>query len=416
MGRVLLCLGVLVALGMGPAFLGCSRLDTVQRPPVEVPDSGPIDARAPADGDPPDVEDAARDAPSEHDGPSDAAVAPVLLGVMPVSLPGDAGVLPVDQTLSHLEALALGSRAVTLVERFDELVDPSGAPNETKFQSLAAIAELYRLRGRTLLFCVAIVDHELDGRPSALAGAWDSPAMLAAIDGLIDRTFETFGTELGYLSFGTEVDRYLAQVTARQRSEFVALTEHALSYARKHEKRPPELRVGVTFTSSAVASHDLVELDTLLSRSDVAIVTHYSLDSKFSAHAPETAVSELADLSAGFGADAAFSLPLVVQEVGYPSSVLVGSSTDRQRAFFDALFRMLAVRRESFPFLAVNGLVDASGASCEAEAAALGAPGDAKLVAARCSLGLEVRLAEGDRSEKPALPSVLGALAAFGAP
>lgn len=353
---------------------------------------------------------------SPTDAPDDvvlpeASSIPVRVGVLPSpAASGDAGPGIADETLAHLDVVAAGARAVTIERRWDALFEGAAQPDAAAWQYLAGIAEVYRDAGRSLLLSLSIVDRALDARPAGVTGAWDAVATKTAAHALVDRSFLTFGEELAYLSFGTEVDRFLSQASPGERAAFVGLVEDSIAYARQHPSAPQGLKLGVTLTADALVAGGS-EVASLLSASDVAIVTYHAVDGGFQARPASSAAGDLDALWSAVGGEAG-SPQIVLQEVAYPSAEELGGSLDKQRTFFDGLFLALLSRRERFPFVVVRGLNEQRFEECEADAQAVDAPASPAAIAAFCSFGL--RDAAG--AAKPAWASVVDGLATFSSP
>ncbi len=354
------------------------------------------------------VEDAP--APDAGDGGlPDAPVGTVRVGIEPTAPPG-AG--PTEELQAQLDVLAAGSRGIPLLRRWSELYTTSTQADAQVWARLAGTAELVRNAQRRALLCLAVVDRAVDERPAGLGTSWNAPATLSAVDALIDNAYATFGDELAYLAFGTGVDRYLEKLSVAERPAFVAFLLHALDYAKKHASKPAGAQVGVTATSDGIMDGPSTELSELLAASDVAIVTYTPVDSSFSARPPSTAPGDLDAMEGALVADGGAPVPVVLQEVAYPSAAEAGSSEEKQKTFFDGLSQALLARRAHHPFVGIRALHDGEQSSCEAEAVALGAPGNAAAVALSCSLGLR----RADGTPKPALSSVYQALATFATP
>ncbi|HEX3773884.1 MAG TPA: hypothetical protein VHV51_05425 [Polyangiaceae bacterium] len=364
---------------------------------------------------------------------SDAALAPVALGVTPI-VENAADAAPSDRTLAELETIAAGSRARSLVVRLDDLLDATGAPSDATFADLAATAALYRARGDSLLFSIALADRVDDARPVALQGSWNSPELQSTVEAVIDRAYETFGSELRYLSFGSDVDRFLSLASEQDRSAFSALVESCLNYAKTRSTRPAATAIGVTFSAQALLDPPVSEIAQLLSHSEAAIVTDYPLDSDFHAQPVSAAIADLEQL-ADTVANGNPNQQLVIEELGYPSATSVQSSPSQQQQFYQVLFGALASRRAQFPFVSLYALRDLNQAECGRQAATFGAAGDPLLIAARCSLGFktlepadavtitggsEADASEGgvasDMTAKPAWGTIVDALSSFGRP
>lgn len=341
-------------------------------------------------------------------GAPDAPFSPVLLGVAPVPRAPTAG----DAWMAELEVLGAGSRGIPYVRRWATLFQDGAIPNTQEWDRLASSGAQIRAAGRSLLLCLALVDRTLDARPMAVKGQWDSPSAKSAVEALIDRTLATLQTELAYVALGNEVDRYFTQVSASERASFVALLAHALDYGRTHPGKPIVTRFGLSVSFGGAVSGLPSEILDVARSGDAVIVSYLPLDESHQVKSPSIAAADLDALAVALAADAGPSLPIALQEVGYPSSTVTGSSEEKQKTFFDAFFQALGARRERFPFVGVTGLYDAPAAACEAEAAALGGAGNAALTAARCSLGLRKATGEAKAAEK----SVLNALATFATP
>lgn len=387
----------------------------VQRPQGDAGGAGGSGGGGKPDGGDPDAaSDAGGDVPE-----ADAALSPLRLGIIPVPPHGaDAGPSPADEKLALLDVIALGSRGVSRVERWKQLFPTPGAPAAAEWTKLGGLKQLYQGSERKLLVCLALVTGTQDARPSGLPPGWNETETRGALEALVDKVFDTFGDELQALSFGNELDRFLSTQSAKDAADLAALVEHGLDYARQHPKRPAALLLGATFSADALVKGPPPLVAKLLGKSDVAVATYYPLDAAFKARSPTTVAQELDALTGsvsgdgGADAEAGAALPVLLQEVGYPSAAENGSSPEQQRAFYQGLFQALASRRERFPFVSVNGFHDAEPARCADEAVSLGAPGSGVAIAARCSLGLR----QADQTAKPAFSAVLDALAQYSTP
>jgi hypothetical protein len=332
----------------------------------------------------------------------DAPETPVMLGVLPIPISDD----PASETEAELDAVAMGSRSVSLVRRWDALFSGPTTPANAEWTQLASSADFYASISRKILVCLSLVDRTDPARPVGLTGAWDSSATLAALDDLIDKTYSTFGSELVALSFGNEIDRFLEQAPTAEQAQLVALVEHGVTYAKNHPARPPESAVGVTFSSRA----DVPLPASLLAASDALVFVYHAVDESFAAHPPEAAagldaLAKLAESDAG-------NKPVFLQSVAYPSSEQNESSPEQQASFYASLFQALATRRQKFPFVVIEGLYDESTEDCATQASLIGAAASSDAEAMFCSFGLR----EDTGAPKPAQATVLDGLATFSSP
>jgi hypothetical protein len=396
----------LVLFGLAAGLLSaCADED----PPAGTPPTGKADGAAGFSGSSSTKDGGGGDASAAD--ASDATYLPeasnvvVRVGIAPVPAgAADGGSNHVEETLAHQYVVAAGSRAVTVARRWDALFAGSGQPIEEEWQYLSGVSKLHSGSDRVLLLSLAVVDRTLDARPASLAGAWDSAPVTAAMHALIDRTLSSFGEELGYLSLGTEVDRFLAPMAQSERTAFVAFAKDSLDYARAHPLAPESLKLGVSLSSSSAleGAAPPAYLAELANAGDLAFIVHHALDASFQPRPPSSAPGDLDALWKAAGR------PIVLEQVAYPSE----GSLDKQRAFYDSLFVALLSRRERFPFVAVMGSNERSLADCEADALALDAPGDPSAIAAYCSFGLRGP----DGANKPAWASVVDGLVTFSSP
>jgi hypothetical protein len=103
---------------------------------------------------------------------------------------------------------------------------------------------------------------------------------------------------------------------------------------------------------------------------------------------------------------------MILHEVGYPSSVAVGSSLDLQRQLLAAFFGALESRRGGFSRIIVHQLHDFDAGTCDALLADRGLASDDPFGAYMCSTGLRDSLGEG----KTVWPVFLQAAATLATP
>lgn len=406
-------LGVCITLLFAAGASSCSS------DPAEIVEAPASDAGFDASGGRP--QDAAGGAPSDAAIPdanadgstSDAGVAAVRLGVVPIAR-NDPSSSAAEETVANLEVLSAGSRAVSVLRRWDALYTTAEQATPKAWTLLGELAQLYRGRDGTLLLCLGIVDRTLDARPEGLVGEpWNGAQTLAAGETLLDEVFDTYGSELAYLSLGHEVDRYLGAAPTSERAELTELLVHLLGYAHDHPARPEATQLGVTFTLQAL--REGMEQPELLAASDAVITTYFPATEDFQARPASVVTQDLDALNQRLSADIQPAPPVVLQAVGYPSSELVGSSEANQRTFFANLFQVLAARRARYPFVSIHGLNDTTAEQCSHDALGLGVQGSAvegAVLEYRCSLGLR----DGDTAPKAAWAEVVGGLATFASP
>jgi hypothetical protein len=203
--------------------------------------------------------------------------------------------------------------------------------------------------------------------------------MKARFHALIDHLKPIIDQHVRYLSIGNEVDIYLG-MHPQEWASYGAFYKDAVSYVHANL---PGVQVGVTVTFDGANATQAAQVATLTAVSDVYIVTYYPLGPGYRPRPPGTAGADIARMLA-----LARGLPIVLQEVGYPSAALLGSSEQAQAAFLGGvLVAWGRVPGARIPFLNVFALHDFSADFCRTLSSYYGLNG-AAFEAYLCSLGL----------------------------
>jgi hypothetical protein len=186
--------------------------------------------------------------------------------------------------------------------------------------------------------------------------------------------------------------------------------EEAVRYAREHMQRvEARTAVGVAVSLEALISTATVDVDELR-LGDVVVAVYDPLDENDELKPPSSIAVELPAALNGIAERDAQARPLVLFEVGYPSSEQLGSSQADQLAHLTNLLETLETNSAVVSNALLYGSDDRSAEDCEAEAAAFGVPfamaaGSARALT-RCSMGLRAENAQ----PKLAWASALSAL------
>jgi hypothetical protein len=146
----------------------------------------------------------------------------------------------------------------------------------------------------------------------------------------------------------------------------------------------------------------------LNAHSDVVVITYYALRSDLHVEDPSIVRSSYAAML-----DAAGGKPVVVQEIGYPASPLLGSSDSLQAVFFtNAIDEWTKIDASRMPFVSLFLLHDFTQEQCDAFGQYYGLPDNAEFEAYLCTLGLR----HADGTPRPAWQAVVSGAAAAGLP
>jgi hypothetical protein len=349
-------------------------------------DAGALDAAT-------DGRDAAPDA-------ADAGLSPVLVAITPNPVnEGDGGPSAADRLEAELAVFAAGARATVLTRAPRDLDDAGLAALVTARDFLVA-------HGQSVVVNVALVDRAADGRPDDLrTRPWNDPASLEAVDALVDALVDRLGPDLAGLTFGRDVDVWLAQHPS-ERAAFRALVVEACTHAEKRLGPTARLGVGVGFSFEGATAPDPIFAPVLAACG--AAVLSYMPGLGGTEAVPASAVAGAVDAMIA----AAAGKPILLTGLGYPSATAVGSSPEKQALFFQTFFQALGPRRDAFRLVEVFELHDLAKPACAALAERQGESATGPFASYVCSTGLH---AAGDQA-KPAWLEVLAGASTFLSP
>ena len=189
---------------------------------------------------------------------------------------------------------------------------------------------------------------------------FDDPVIVERFARLLDAVVPLLVEHGGFfLSAGNEVEGWLEQ-RPEEVPGFVAFVAASREYAHN---LAPGLGVGATITHGGIA-RGVPFVGDLLAVSDALAVTYYPLHDDFTVRDPSVAAADLEEIIAAAG-----DLPVLFQEVGYPSGAAPdaqnGSSAELQRQFFSGFFAAMR-EQPQVRFASVLQLADWSAAECDA--------------------------------------------------
>jgi len=230
---------------------------------------------------------------------------------------------------------------------------------------------------------------------------FDDPVILERFARFLDAIVPLVAEHGGFfISVGNEVEGWLDE-RPDEVDGFVAF----VAAAREHvHTLAPGLGVGATITHGGIA-RGVPFLGDLLAVSDALALTYYPLNDDFTVRDPVVAAADVEAIIAAAG-----ELPVLFQEVGYPSGDAAnpqnGSSAELQRQFFAHFFAAMR-QQPQVRFASVLQLADWSDVVCDAFVRYYtGLDSLPALHEYLCSLGL--RAADG--TPKPAYAEFLNAV------
>jgi hypothetical protein len=179
--------------------------------------------------------------------------------------------------------------------------------------------------------------------------AWDDPQMIQRFEALFDEIQPLFNSHLKYISIGNEVDAYF-QSHPEEFQGYVTFYDDIVAYIHMHA---PGLQVGVTTTFTGTFGAAQTMVTQLTENSDVLIFTYYPLRPNFDPEPPDVPLTDFSTMVQFAG-----GRPVILQEVGYPSSRKLKSSAQKQKQFVQNVFTAWNNVGPAIPFLIYFGMHD----------------------------------------------------------
>ena len=286
---------------------------------------------------------------------------------------------PTPKTQDYLDAFDLVRRADARADlEFATWADLESSAGLTRLTD--ALNYQGNSRGLELLVGIKVIDTTVKATPADLtAAAFDSPELKRRFHTLIDALKPSINPHVRYLSIGNEVDAYLGAHPG-QWDAYLRFYADAVSYVHS---TLPGVQVGVTSTYGGASGSTAGRIAELNRLSDVEILTYYPLGAGYIPRPPSTVRADLAAMVTLAG-----KLPLVLQEVGYPSDARLGSSEQAQSAFVAEVLSAWRTAGAKIPLLNWFALHDFTTDLCDQQTRYYGLPNDPNFGAFLCSLGL----------------------------
>lgn len=267
------------------------------------------------------------------------------------------GMVPEDDRL--LETMAnVAEQGMTAFTFYVDMTDLETAPGVYDLTELEASLAWLHGMGIQPLLNITLVDVDAVTLPEDLT--LNDPALVTRVNDLLTAVVPLLVDHGGFLLLlGNEVDEYL--MTAPE-AEVNAYTDMIAS-ARTHvQSLEPQLAVGVTLTGTQVLAEGTI-FQALQPVTDVVSFNYYPLHITADDWFTVLPLEAIPDVIAQFMTIYA-DQPVIITELGCPSSTVNGSSPEHQAACFEALFEAL----DDYPgvrYVTVFTLYDWDEATCD---------------------------------------------------
>ncbi len=274
------------------------------------------------------------------------------------------------------KAAAAGITMQQITPKWDELEPSDGTYDFHEFDFKAAMAKKF---GLPVYLNLRIIDTLKRSMPSSYA-AWrfDDPRMTAKLTALLQAIHSRNPAEIRWIAIGNEVDPYFM----KHQDEVAGYRQLLINLIPTVKKLFPGAIVTVNFTFAGI-SHLQKELKPIYDLTEIFSVTYYPLNPDFTVRPPE-------DIGRDFKLilSAADGKPVMFQEVGYPSSELLGSSPTKQAHFLQMFFDQLRVSQPAVVGMTYLFMSDLPKALVDSFGQYYNQPGSDKFKAFLATLGL----------------------------
>ncbi len=251
------------------------------------------------------------------------------------------------------ETVAAGSKRALVAKTWSELEPKRG---KYELDDLKEHLQWLEQRNQDLFLGLQLINTvKKETSTDLLDKAWDSPEMAERAIDIVRRMLALAPrNKLIYVSFGNEVDVYFEK-NPKEVDPFVTLF---FAVKKQIESEYPNAVLGITGTFEGFKNRR--DILTRINRdTDVMMLTYYPLmhggtQSPQSPHVDFPVIAEFAN-----------GKPVVLQEAGYPSSAVVGSSEEDQAIFIRELFKAWQDNAAAFPHINIFLQTDLGSRVCD---------------------------------------------------
>lgn len=203
--------------------------------------------------------------------------------------------------------------------------------NSYKLDDLYATFEKIKAHKQPLFFGLHFINTNQKEVPADLVNTrWNDPKMKERMIGILDKIFPQFAkNEITFFAFGNEVDVYFDQ-HKNEIKDFLELRATVDQYLRK---KYPHVILGVTTTFDGLENNRTSIVTEIQKDNKFIFMTYYPMNN-LQVKSPQSPFEDFTKIIAF-----AKGRKILLQEAGYPSSPINGSSEKAQAEFIVALFK-----------------------------------------------------------------------------
>jgi len=316
------------------------------------------------------------------------------------SIPGSSTLTQAEITGSFAPAYAAGARILTVALPWNQL---ETSPGNYNFSTLVNELNLGATYNIPTVLTIGTIFSGSNAMPADLVGlSWADPNVINRFEALLTALYQQIPSQTHWINLGYEVDAYLNQ-NPDQVEPYLLFLNQVRTMGRS---LLPTTSFGVVYSFDAVRASTATYY-WLAGFGDHVAFDYYNIGSDFVERDPSTPAADLW-LMTHF----ANGLPVLINEVGYSSSPLLGGGPAAQQQFFQNFFAALQQNSGSFIGAVVWSMIDMPAAVVAQAAAELGTATDPNFAAFLGSLGIS----QSDGTPKPARSTFTTTAANFPAP
>lgn len=262
--------------------------------------------------------------------------------------------LPMDNDFNKWfrEARSSGVNVVEVPILWNEM-EPAKGQYKDPYNVLMMSRTFYPKQNMKIALTLGPLDTNNNCMPADLKGKpFNDPEVIARYENATDYEFSQLqGVDIQSISIGNEVDVYLGN-DEQKWQQYQAFYSEVGRYLKS---RHPGLKIGVKSTFAGLTKHNVDQVRSINSESDLVLVTYYPLNDDFTVRGPASPLEDFAKVVALYP-----NKEIDFRESGYPSSPLLGSSEEKQAEFVKQTFVAWDEQKDHVKLVIFMWLHDAS--------------------------------------------------------
>jgi hypothetical protein len=227
-----------------------------------------------------------------------------------------------------------GITFLTSAQKWTEIETKPGQYNLEGLDFQISTANRLNITMSVTLRLIDTVDRVVPGDLKHVS--WDSKEMTQRTLSLVDAISSHFHGRVKWFMFGNEIDGYFGR-----HPDEVQSYSRLFAQVKQHLKHnSPETLMSSTLMFGGIDALNGM-LASINSQCDFVAITYYPIRGNFTMRPPDVVLTDFGKMR-----EVASGRKVILQEIGYPSSSLNGSSQDKQAEFYKDVFQAMRQNRD----------------------------------------------------------------------